>query len=493
MKKSLLIMLSLCLSGVVGATDRPNVLFVAIDDLNDWVGCVGGHPQVQTPNLDKFNARGGMVMYDAHCPSTVCGPSRSSLLTGKYPHKTGVYGNANNLRNAPKAKNLLTLPQYFSAHGYHTLSKGKIFHKHPLPTDKGRDKGDQGQWAFDEWHPAKGGIGPIGKERPLNRLPAEPGDRSNHAKAFDWAPTIGNDETKMKDYITAEWAAEQLKTREFDKPFFMAIGFSKPHLPWYVPQKYFDRYPLDRIELPKTIPDDLEDILNKSGQPAQPHTTWRRVEKAGRHKEAVQAYLATITFLDDCVGVLLDGLAGSKYADNTIVVFWGDHGWHLGEKQKYGKTQLWQESCRVPLMVKVPGVTPGNKRCDGVVNLIDMYPTLVDLCGLPVNPENDGRSFAELLANPDMEWNTPTLSDYGFGGHRVYDGRYSYIVFSRQGTEELYDHKKDSMEWNNLVDSPEHAAIKKRLKALIPTTREKESRRNGKGWRERAVSIITSQ
>ena len=192
-------MLSLCLSGVVGATDRPNVLSVAIDDLNDWVGCVGGHPQVQTPNLDKFNARGGMVMYDAHCPSTVCGPSRSSLLTGKYPHKTGVYGNANNLRNAPKAKNLLTLPQYFGAHGYHTLSKGKIFHKHPLPTDKGRDKGDQGQWAFDEWHPAKGGIGPIGKERPLNRLPAEPGDRSNHAKAFDWAPTIGNDETKMKD------------------------------------------------------------------------------------------------------------------------------------------------------------------------------------------------------------------------------------------------------------------------------------------------------
>jgi arylsulfatase A-like enzyme len=340
-----------------------------------------------------------------------------------------------------------------------------------MPGDKGNKKGDEGQWAFDEWHPAKGGIGPISKERPVNNLPAEPGDKSYHAKAFDWGPTIGNDETKMRDYITAEWAAKQLNTREFDKPFFMAIGISKPHLTWYVPQKYFDMYPMDQIELPEVRLDDLDDIVLANGRPVyKPHDTWRRVEKYGRHKEAVQAYLATITFVDDCIGVLLDGLAESPYADNTIVVIWGDHGWHLGEKLKYGKTLLWQESCRVPLMVKVPGVTPKNKRCDGVVNLIDMYPTLIDLCDLPANPKNDGRSFAPLLHDPDMEWNHPTLTTYGRGNHRIYDGRYSYITY--RGGEELYDHQDDPMEWTNLARHSEYVDIKARLKACLPTINE---------------------
>ena len=466
--------LGLCLSAMSKPTaERSNVLFIAIDDLNDWIGCFGGNPQAQTPHLDRFNASGGMVMFDAHGSSTVCGPSRSSLLTGKYPHTTGVYGNKNNLRKAEKTKDLLTLPQYFSAHGYHTLSRGKIFHKHSTSGNKkNRDSLDHGQWAFDEWVHEQGGVGPAGKQFPLNGLPPSKGDRSYHSIGFDWAPTVGNDETLMKDYITATWAVEQFQNRLFEKPFFMAVGFSKPHLPWYVPQKYFDMYPLDEIVLPKTIPDDLDDILNKYGKPVKSHGTWRRVERAGQHKQAVQAYLATITFVDECIGVLLDGLASSQYAENTIVMLWGDHGWHLGEKQKYGKTQLWQESCRVPLMVKVPGVTPKRKRCDGIVNLIDMYPTLLELCGLPKNSENEGRSFAELIHNPDMEWNTPTLTDYNYGGHRVYDGRYSYIVFTEQGTEELYDHQTDPMEWNNLAQEDEYAAVKARLKALVPTQRE---------------------
>ena len=465
--------LGLCVSAVAKpAAERSNVLFIAIDDLNDWIGCFGGNPQVQTPHLDRFNASGGMVMFDAHSSSTVCGPSRSSLLTGKYPHTTGVYGNKNNLRKAEKTKDLLTLPQYFSAHGYHTLSRGKIFHKHSPGNKKNRDSLDHGQWAFDEWVHERGGVAPEGKQFPLNGLPPSKGDRSYHSIGFDWAPTVGNDETLMKDYMTATWAVEQFQTRVFDKPFFMAVGFSKPHLPWYVPQKYFDMYPLDEIVLPKTIPDDLDDIVNKYGKPVKPHGTWRRVERAGQHKQAVQAYLATITFVDECIGVLLDGLASSPYAENTIVMLWGDHGWHLGEKQKYGKTQLWQESCRVPLMVKVPGITPKRKRCVGVVNLIDMYPTLLELCGLPENSENEGRSFAELIHNPDMKWNSPTLTDYNYGGHRIYDGRYSYIVFTEQGTEELYDHQTDPMEWNNLAQEEEYAAVKARLKALIPTERE---------------------
>jgi arylsulfatase A-like enzyme len=302
---------------------------------------------------------------------------------------------------------------------------------------------------------------------------------SYHYKAFDWGPTVGNDETKMTDYLAASWAAEQLTSRDFDKPFFMAIGFSKPHLTWYVPQKYFDMYPLEEIELPETVANDLDDIVDSKGRVVnKPTSSWLRAEKYGRHKEAVRAYLATITFVDDCLGVLLDGLAESQHGDNTIVMLWGDHGWFLGEKMRYGKTQLWQESCRVPLMVKVPGVTPDSKQCMGVVNLIDMYPTLVELCGLPENPKNDGRSFAKLLHNPDMKWSYPTLTTAGFGNHRIYDGRFSYMNYKRNGAEELYDHKKDPMEWNNLVRDPEYAAVKARLKKLIPKHNEPEGPKN---------------
>ncbi|MEX0324310.1 MAG: sulfatase [Puniceicoccaceae bacterium] len=479
MKKQLIVVLALWLASFA-CSGKPNVLFIAVDDLNDWIGCFGGNPQVKTPNLDKFNANGGMVMFDAHGPGTVCCPSRSALLTGVYQNKTGVYGNTNNLKKAPKAKDLVTLPEWFGQNGYHTLSMGKIFHKHPAPDDVKPKKTEAGQWAFHEWHRNLGGIGPISKERPVNRLPNLPNEKmSYHSTAFDWGPTIGNDETRMSDYKTASWAAEQLTTREFDKPFFMAIGISKPHLTWYVPQKYFDMYPLDEIEVPKYLPSDFDDILDSKGRPVnQPSTAWLRAEKYGRHKEAVQAYLATITFVDDCLGVLLDGLADSKYADNTIVMLWGDHGWFLGEKMRYGKTQLWQESCRVPLMVKVPGVTPDNKKCMGVVNLIDMYPTLIELCDLPANPKNDGRSFARLLHNPDMEWKFPTLTTAGFGNHRIYDGRYSYMNYKRNGVEELYDHQADPMEWNNLAANPEYASVKARLKKFIPKHNEPEGPKN---------------
>ena len=253
------------------------------------------------------------------------------------------------------------------------------------------------------------------------------------------------------------------------QPFFMAIGISKPHLQWYVPQKYFDMYPLEDIIIPESKENDLSDIVNKWGKQAYaPGASWKRAEKYGRHKEAVQAYLATVTFVDDCIGVLMHGLESSPYADNTIVFLWGDHGWHLGEKQKYGKTQLWNEATRVPLMVKVPGLTPLNKKCDGVVNLIDMYPTLIDLCGLPPNPSNDGRSFASLIRNPDMTWNEPTLTTDRYKAHRIYDGRFSYINVETTGTEELYDHVKDPMEYNNLILNPEYKGVKERLHAYLP-------------------------
>ncbi|MEO0514388.1 MAG: sulfatase [Planctomycetota bacterium] len=451
------------------------MLFVSIDDLNDWVGVFGGNPQVKTPNLDRFAANGGLVMANAHSPSTVCGPSRSALLTGACPHRTGVYRNDQNLKNAPQAKELVTLPEYFSQHGYHTLSMGKIYHSHPIP---GRSERDNGQWAWDEWHKWLGGVGPIADERPVHGIPNLPEEKGYHRIAFDWGPTKGNDQTKTRDHRAASWGAEQLNTRDFaDKPFFMAIGFTQPHLQWYVPQKYFDLYPLDEVVLPKTLADDRDDIVDDNGRPLyHKSTTWARMEAFDKHKEAVRAYMAAITFVDECVGVLLDGLANSPHAENTIVMLWSDHGWHLGEKQRYGKTLLWQESCRVPLMVKVPGVTSGFQRSEGLVNLIDMYPTLVELCGLPPNPQNDGRSFAALVHQPDLEWNEPTLTTYGYGNHRIYDGRFSFITY--RGGEELYDHQADPMEWVNQAHNPEFVEVKNRLKAYLPPANEPEAPRN---------------
>ena len=317
-------------SGVLAAEGkRPNVLFVAIDDLNDWVGCFGGNSQVKTPNIDKFNASGGMVMGDAHCSATVCGPSRSSLLTGVHCYKTGVYSNNTNLKDAPKAKGLATIPEYFSRHGYHSLSMGKIFHKHFV---SGRDDMDEGQWAFDQWLPSPPGAGPASKKRPVNGLLSlDGGVMKGKGLEFDWGQTAGNDEKSMEDYKVCQWGARQFSRDFKGKPFFMALGISKPHLPWFVPKKYFDMYPLDEIRLPKTLASDRDDIIKADGRPIYPldTTRWARVEKYGVHKQAVQAYLATITFVDDCIGLLLDGLAASKHAENTIVIIWGDHGWHL--------------------------------------------------------------------------------------------------------------------------------------------------------------------
>ena len=452
---------------------RYNVLFIAIDDLNDWVGCLGGNPQAITPNFDRYVRDHAMVMNKAYCPSTVCGPTRSALLTGKHATYTGVYGNGQNLKHAPKAKDLETLPEYFGNHGYHTLTRGKIFHKHGDPNASGGL--DEGQWAFHEFVKAKGSNGATLWEE----KPALKGIQSG-GSPFTWGAVEGPTE-KTKDYATCNWAAEQLE-RDFDgKPFFMAVGVSKPHLAWYVPQEFFDLYPLDEIEAAPFKRDDLDDILRKNGKPIfSPTSRFLLADGNGMHKQANRAYLACVSYADHCLGVLFDALEKSQYANNTIVMIWGDHGWHLSEKMHYGKTGLWEESARVPFIVNVPSVTPPNTNCDGVVNLIDMYPTLLELCRLPPNPENDGRSFARLLANPAMKWNHPTLTTYQFKNHSITDGRYRYTWYGGRadGAEELYDHKTDPLEHTNLASNPEHKEVITRLHKHVPTHHEPDSPRN---------------
>jgi arylsulfatase A-like enzyme len=424
--------------------------------------------------MDGFAEKGAMVFNRAYCPSTVCCPSRSALLTGILPSDSGVYGNSQNLKNAERTKDAVTLPQYFTKHGYLTISRGKIFHKHMTA-----DGLDEGQWAFDKFVPtsSRGSSNPDTSDGPANKLPLLDGRKASGKPAtLDWGPTGGKDEA-TKDYQTALWAAAELE-RGFDKPFFMAVGLSKPHLPWFVPQKYFDKYRLEEVEVPEFRADDLDDIKLPDGRNKfRPSDDFLRIKKYDRFKEATQAYLAAVSYADDCVGVMLDALARSRYADDTIVVIWGDHGWFLAEKLRYRKTHLWEESARCPLMIKAPGLTKAAKRCDRVVNLMDLYPTLIDLCGLPPKSDIAGRSIKELLARPDAKWDYPALTTYQKGNHSIRSENWRYTRYA-DGVEELYDHGEDPTEWENLARDPRYTNIKEKLSQWLPKYDAENAPRN---------------
>lgn len=457
---------------------KPNVLIIAIDDLNDWVGEFGGNPQTRTPNLDRFCAEGAVAFQNAYCPGPICGPSRSAFISGFMPNRSGVYGNASNMRSSELIQTHATMPEYFAKNGYQTINRGKFFHKHSTP-----EGGDEGQWAFMDWSPTggKGGVDPThlfsrqkgvydGKKgTPLRS--DDPAERNDDGTEFSWGPTKERKEDTM-DYHTAQWAAGVLAAAH-DKPFFLVVGIKKPHLPWYVPQEYFDRFPLESIKIPEYRLDDLDDILTPSGvRKFSPSADFRWVtqnERTDLFKRAVQAYLASAAYADDCVGIVLDAFNKSAFKDNTIVMIFGDHGWHLGEKLRFRKATLWQEATRLPLMVRVPGVTTTRQESQRVVNLMDLYKTLIDLCGLPKNADIDGRSFAPLLRDPKLPWEFPTMTVNGLGNASIRDERWYYIRYE-DGTEEFYDMQADPMQWNNLAQSkdPEIAAARKRLAARYP-------------------------
>ena len=451
---------------------RPNVIFIAMDDENDWIGPLGGNPQVLTPNMDKLCNENGMVFTNAHCTGPVSCPSRSALLSGFRPERTGCYNNSQNMLNSQLIQEYATMPEYFSKNGYITISMGKIFHKHP--TEKGLD---QGQWAFDIWEQERG------DQRPQrDKLTSRTDGLVNGVKIenqnytgrggtdFAWAPTIcGKEETL--DFRTAQWFAQQLQ-KDFGKPFFMAVGIAKPHLPWYVPQEYFDKYDLESIKIPEFRLDDLDDILTPSGKkkfsPTDDFLWVQQDEKL--FKGAVRAYLASTTFVDECLGIILDALKKSKYNNNTIIVIWGDHGWHLGEKLIFRKQTLWTEATRMPLIIRTPDMKQKTV-CNRVVNLIDLYPTLIDLCGLPKRDILDGRSIAPLLKNPNKEWPFPSITTQAAGSFTVNDENWRYTRYN-DGTEELYDLKKDPMEWTNLISLNDKKALeaKARLEKWMPKT-----------------------
>ena len=437
---------------------NPNVLFIAVDDLNDWTGYLGGHPQAKTPNIDRLASK-GVAFTHAYCSAPLCNPSRISLLTGIRPSNSGVYGNGERLRE--KLPSASTLMQYLKQYGYSTQGGGKIFHGANKP-------GDVDSWDFYY----KAGDFTRASGRDVN-LPEDA-----------WAPwgAIDVEDEEMLDVKVVNWAISELE-KSHDKPFFLACGFTKPHLPWYVPQKYFDMHPLDEIILPKTKDDDRNDLPEFGKRLAREvHTisTGQNHIKSGKedhelvlkydqwHK-GVQAYLATISFVDAYVGELLDALENSQYAENTIVVLWGDHGWHLGEKQHWRKHALWENTTRTPLIFSFPDKIEKNRLCKSPVGFIDIYPTIIELCGLPKRKELDGESFVSLLQNPETKWDRPVLTTYGKGNHAVRTKRWRYIHYF-DGTEELYDHQNDPEEWENLAGLPKYRNVIKKLKKTLPKT-----------------------
>jgi arylsulfatase A-like enzyme len=432
--------------------EKMNVLFIVVDDLNDWVGCFGGNPQVKTPNMGRLAAENSAIFMNAQAAATVCGPSRSALLTGLRPSTSGVYSNRENLRHSEKASQVLTIPQYFSANGYTSISTGKIFHKHPGKPDR-----DHGQWAFDVWQ-----LESAGKWAPQSQsnLPYY----EIQGTKMDWGPDLSEKE-ETKDWMSAEWIAGKLR-EEHTNPFFMMLGISKPHLSWFVPQEYFDLYNLDSIKVPDYLEDDLADILTPDGnQRFEPSKEFLVIRDNNKMKDAARAYMACVSYADDCVGVALDALWNSKYKDNTIVILIGDHGWHLGEKLKYRKNNAWEEDCRAPMIIHIPG-SKESSRIDATISFMDIYPTLAELCGLPVPSHCEGQSLVPLFKNPKMNWE-PALTTIGYKIHSVRSSQYRYIVYE-DGTEELYDHKVDPMEWNNLVRESQYAGIVKDLRKYLP-------------------------
>ena len=346
LKSLALLLLAVLSASPVIAAKRPNVLFIAIDDLNDWVGCLKEHPQAFTPNIDRLAAR-GTLFTNAHCQGPICGPSRASLLSGLYAHTTGVYDQPRNLTTDKRFFHGHLLPQHFAANGYRTLGGGKITHGFSMKK------------AFNV-------VGPRGSSGP------KPGTRrfNYHLPKVKWSGTqtdwgaFPEKDEQMPDHQIASWAVDQLG-KKHDKPFFLAVGFIRPHVPFYVPQKWFDRFPLDKIVLPRVLNDDLDDVpaIGRAIHelPKYPNLKFLQKDDNKQFRLCVQAYLACTTFVDHQVGRVLDALKKSPYAKNTIVVLFSDHGYHLGEKDRVSKHSLWEESTRVPMIIVRPGQTTATK------------------------------------------------------------------------------------------------------------------------------------
>ena len=431
-------------------TSKPNVLLIAIDDLNDWVGCLAGHPQAATPNIDRLAAR-GTLFTNAHCQAPVCQPSRASLLTSTYPSSSGLYFLNPGIEASPVTKQKKTLPERFADEGYRVLGAGKIFHVMSGPV-------------FSNLGKYGGGFGHFGPQ------PEKKISQPHGHPLWDWgAYPDSNDQ--MPDTQIANWAIKQLKKTDQD-PFFLAVGFYRPHVPMLVPPSWFDQHPHGGILTPVIQPGDVDDLSAyardlTSLQHVAPLHEW--IIKNKQWKHAIQSYLACCSFVDACVGDVLDALDKSPYRDNTIIVLFSDHGFHLGEKQRWAKRSLWEDGTRVPLII-AGAELPKNQTCPQPTGLIDIYPTLLDLCELPSDKQLEGTSLMPQIMDP-LKARLPVRTTFGPGNHAIRSRDWRYIRY-RDRSEELYDHRNDPHEWNNLATNLQQQSVLKMHRKYLPATEQ---------------------
>lgn len=441
---------------------KPNVLFIAVDDLNNWISPIDNFSNVKTPNFDRL-AKMGVTFTNAHVQAPLCGPSRASIMTGLRPSTTGIYGMTpdNEIRREGNSatKDITFLPEYFQENGYQTMGIGKLFHIH-APNNVFQESGGRVK-----------GFGPYPKKRFVWNGFGN-GIRGTHGRtSTDWGAFPEND-TLMPDHQSVNWIKERLK-RNYDKPFFMGLGFLRVHVPLYVPQKWFDLYPLDKVETPPYKSDDLNDIpsvgLQINDLPMMPSTEW--AIESGEWKKIVQAYLACVSYVDYELGRVLDALEESKYADNTIIVLWSDHGYRLGEKGTFAKHALWETATKAPLMFAGPNL-PKGKKINAPVEMLSIYPTLLELSGLPAYKRNEGKSLVTMMLKDEGIEDAYALTTFAMNNHAIKKDGYRYIRYE-DGTEEFYDHGKDPNEWTNEASNPSYKSKIATLKALLPKENSK--------------------
>lgn len=455
---------ALAIPAAATGKERPNVLLITVDDLNDWVVGLGGHPQSATPNIQRL-AKRGILFTNAHCQAPICNPSRTSFMTGLRPSTTGIYENKPWFRTTALNKERVTLTEHFGANGYETFTAGKIFH------------------------------GSRTEKRSFNHIGPTPGQRDKGARRIhkDFPPFVSKlwdfgpqdyPGSESNDYKDATWAIDQLG-REHDQPFFIALGFYRPHVPFYAPQRWFGLHPLDKVQLPEVKLDDRLDLPEIAKTltfgSTRPAHEW--FVKNGKWRNAVQAYLACVSFMDKQVGRVLNALDSSAHAKNTIVVLFSDHGFHLGEKQRWAKQSLWETSTHVPMIVSVPGGRQGG-RCSRPVELIQVFPTLVELCGIRKLKGLEGVSITSLLDDPAAEWDRPALTTFKPNNHAVRSERWRYIRYS-DGSEELYDHSTDHNEWHNLAGEEKYREVMAEHARWIPKVNVANTANSAKGGKKK--------
>ena len=426
-------------------TDSPHVLFVMVDDLNNWLGCLQGHPQARSPNIDQLAAR-GVLFRQAHAPATACNPSRVAILTGKRPADTGLYRNSTKFREHRLLANAVTIPDHFRKNGYQSIGSGKLFHAEDLASwdTYFPRRTDYNKWALSPDVTPASGI-------------------TRRGRNFDWG-RLGQPEEVTRDYRVTSYVIDRVHELNPQAPRFLACGLFRPHLPFYAPDKYFDLF--EDVQLPAIDPTDTDDL------PGDAISTIRyadndAVQEAGQHKNAVHSYLASIAYMDAQVGRLMAALDTSSELRNTIVVLMSDHGFSLGQKSHWRKDSLWHNVTHVPLIVIAPGVTTPGTIVDTSVSLLDVYPTLNDLCGLPERKELSGTSLVPLLRSKDAGREEPALTTRFRRQHSIHDGRYHYLRYAN-GDEELYDLWRDPREWKNLATDPTMVPVMDRLSQWLP-------------------------